>query len=102
MLLEHFHDVLVSNFLAIPLLKTAMYVCGLKNTHSGKNSYAKALCMQDKERAGQQQPVPDPIDMEFDRFNGGTLSEEKEHVPPEPLGSPVDLDPELDMYVGYI
>lgn len=41
----------------------------------------------------------DPIDLEFDRFNGSAaLFEERQEV--EPLGRPVDIEVELDRLIS--
>jgi hypothetical protein len=46
----------------------------------------------------QTPPVPDPFDLEFDRFNGGIMAdlERATRQPLDPLSGPVDLEFELD------
>ncbi|KAG7674929.1 hypothetical protein Ndes2526B_g07771 [Nannochloris sp. 'desiccata'] len=46
-------------------------------------------------------PIPDPFDLEFDRFNGGALADLEASVRPprqplDPLSRPVDLEFEMD------
>ena len=48
-----------------------------------------------------QSSIPDPFDMEFDRFNGGAMADAEEATRPprqplDPLSRPVDLEFELD------
>jgi hypothetical protein len=46
-------------------------------------------------------PIPDPFDLEFDRFNGGLMADiegtaRTQRQPLDPLSRPIDLEFELD------
>ena len=55
--------------------------------------------------AGDKPPeIPDPFDLEFDRFNGGAMADAEAarrpyKMPLEPIDRPVDLEFELDRSV---